>query len=39
MRVQLASTVQASLRSALPGVFAQRGPLAALDELANLEGQ
>jgi uncharacterized RDD family membrane protein YckC len=39
MRVQLASTVQASLRSALPDVFAQRGPLAALDELANLEGQ
>src|SRR6266851_5348306 len=39
MRVQLASTVQASLRIALPDVFAQRGPLAALDELANLEGQ
>jgi uncharacterized RDD family membrane protein YckC len=39
MRVQLASTVQASLRSALPDVFAQRGPLAALDDLANLEGQ
>jgi uncharacterized RDD family membrane protein YckC len=39
MRVQLASTVQASLRTALPDVFAQRGPLAALDELANLEGQ
>jgi uncharacterized RDD family membrane protein YckC len=39
MRVQLASTVQASLRTALPDVFAQRGPLAALDELANLEAQ
>ena len=39
MRVQLASTVQASLRVALPDAFAQRGPLAALDELANLEGQ
>jgi uncharacterized RDD family membrane protein YckC len=39
MRVQLASTVQAGLRTALPDVFAQRGPLAALDELANLEGQ
>jgi uncharacterized RDD family membrane protein YckC len=39
MRVQLASTVQASLRTALPDVFAQRGPLAALDQLANLEGQ
>jgi uncharacterized RDD family membrane protein YckC len=39
MRVQLASTVQASLHAALPDVFAQRGPLAALDELANLEGQ
>jgi len=39
MRVQLASTVQASLRSALPDVFAQGGPLAALDQLANLEGQ
>jgi hypothetical protein len=31
--------VQASLHAALPDVFAQRGPLAALDELANLEGQ
>jgi uncharacterized RDD family membrane protein YckC len=39
MRVQLASTVQASLRAALPDAFAQRGPLAALDELANLESQ
>src|SRR4029077_11716888 len=39
MRVQLAGTVQAGLRAALPDAFAQRGPLAALDELANLEGQ
>jgi uncharacterized RDD family membrane protein YckC len=39
MRVQLASTVQASLRTALPDVFVQNGPLAALDQLANLEGQ
>jgi hypothetical protein len=39
MRVQLAGTVQASLRTALPDVFVQSGPLAALDQLANLEGQ
>ena len=39
LRVQLASTVQASLRTALPDVFAQRGPLAALDQLADLEIQ
>jgi len=39
MRVQLASTVQASLRTALPDVFVHSGPLAALDQLANLEGQ
>jgi len=39
LRVQLASTVQASLRTALPDVFAQRGPLAALDQLADLEAQ
>ena len=38
-RAQLASTVQASLRSALPDVFAQRGPLAVLDHLADLESQ
>jgi hypothetical protein len=38
LRVQLASSVQPSLRSALPDVFAQRGPLAALDHLADLEG-
>ncbi len=39
LRAQLASTVQASLRTALPDVFAQRGPLAVLDYLADLEGQ
>jgi len=39
MRVQLASTVQAGLRAALPDVFVHSGPLAALDQLANLEGQ
>jgi uncharacterized RDD family membrane protein YckC len=37
LRVQLASTVQSSLSVALPDVFAQRGPLAALDHLADLE--
>jgi uncharacterized RDD family membrane protein YckC len=37
VRVQLASQVQPSLRSALPEVFAQGGPLAALDYLADLE--
>ena len=39
LRVQLASRVQPSLRTALPDVFAQRGPLAVLDQLADLEGQ
>jgi hypothetical protein len=39
LRVQLAGTVQSSLRTALPEVFAQRGPLAALDQLADLEFQ
>ncbi len=39
VRAQLASQVQASLRSALPDVFAQSGPLAALDRLADLERQ
>jgi uncharacterized RDD family membrane protein YckC len=39
LRVQLAGTVQSSLRSALPDVFAQQGPLAALDHLADLEQQ
>jgi uncharacterized RDD family membrane protein YckC len=37
LRVQLASTVQTSLRIALPDIFAQRGPLATLDYLADLE--
>ena len=39
LRVQLASTVQASLRAALPDVFTQGGPLAALDRLADLDSQ
>jgi hypothetical protein len=39
VRVQLASTVQGNLRTALPDVFAQRGPLAALDQLADLSLQ
>jgi len=39
LRVQLAATVQASLRTALPDVFAQGGPLAALDRLADLDSQ
>jgi uncharacterized RDD family membrane protein YckC len=39
LRVQLASTVQPSLRAALPDVFAQQGPLATLDYLADLERQ
>ena len=37
LRVQLAGTVQASLRAAAPDVFTQQGPLATLDYLANLE--
>jgi len=37
LRVQLASTVQASLKSALPDLFAQLGPLGVLDHLADLE--
>jgi len=39
LRVQLASKVQSSLRSATPDVFGQQGPLAALDYLADLEQQ
>src|SRR5216683_1562889 len=39
LRVQLAATVQASLRTALPDVFAEGGPLAALDRLADLDSQ
>ena len=37
LRVQLAGTIQASLKAALPDVFAQRGPLATLDHLADLD--
>jgi uncharacterized RDD family membrane protein YckC len=37
VRVQLATQVQQRLRGALPEVFAQSGPLAALDYLADLE--
>jgi uncharacterized RDD family membrane protein YckC len=39
VRVQLASTVQSNLKTALPDVFAERGPLAALDYLADLDRQ
>ena len=39
LRVQLAGTVQASLKTAMPDLFAQRGPLATLDHLADLELQ
>jgi uncharacterized RDD family membrane protein YckC len=39
VRVQLASTVQSNLKTALPEVFAERGPLAALDYLADLDRQ
>jgi uncharacterized RDD family membrane protein YckC len=39
LRVQLAGSVQASLRTAMPDVFTQQGPLATLDYLADLEGQ
>lgn len=37
VRAQLASTMQPSLRAAVPAVFDQSGPLAALDHLADLE--
>jgi uncharacterized RDD family membrane protein YckC len=39
LRVQLAATVDRSLRSAAPEVFIQQGPLATLDYLANLASQ
>lgn len=39
LRAQLAGTVQASLRNAVPDVFERSGPLAALDYLADLEGK
>ena len=37
VRVQLAANMQQSLQRAVPDTFAQYGPLAALDYLANLE--
>jgi uncharacterized RDD family membrane protein YckC len=37
IRVQLASMVQSNLKTAVPDVFAERGPLAALDYLADLD--
>lgn len=37
VRAELANQVQPSLRAALPDLFAQSGPLAALDHLADLE--
>ena len=37
LRAQLAGLVQTNLQSALPDVFAENGPLAALDHLADLE--
>jgi len=39
VRAELANRVQPSLRAAAPGVFAENGPLAALDHLADLERQ
>ena len=39
VRVQFASMVQSNLKLAVPDVFAERGPLAALDYLADLDGQ
>ena len=39
IRVRLADQVQAGLSAAAPDVFAQAGPLAALDHLADLERQ
>jgi uncharacterized RDD family membrane protein YckC len=39
VRVQLAGTVERSLRAAAPEIFTQQGPLATLDYLANLESQ
>jgi uncharacterized RDD family membrane protein YckC len=37
VRVQLAAGMQPALRQAIPDVFEQRGPLAALDYLADLD--
>jgi hypothetical protein len=39
LRAQLAYQMQPSLRVAVPDVFAQQGPLAALDYLADLEAR
>ncbi|HEX2682011.1 MAG TPA: RDD family protein [Candidatus Dormibacteraeota bacterium] len=39
LRAQLAQQVDAKLQSAAPDVYQQHGPLAALDYLADLEGQ
>lgn len=39
LRAQLAAQVQPGLQRALPQIFADHGPLATLDYLANLEGQ
>ncbi|HVH63069.1 MAG TPA: RDD family protein [Candidatus Dormibacteraeota bacterium] len=39
LRAQLAGSVQGSLQSAVPDVFQQGGPLAALDYLADLESR
>jgi uncharacterized RDD family membrane protein YckC len=39
LRIQLAGQVQGSLRVAAPDVFAQAGPLATLDHLADLDRQ
>jgi len=39
LRAQLAYQMQPSLRTAAPDVFAQQGPLAALDYLADLESR
>jgi uncharacterized RDD family membrane protein YckC len=39
LRAQLAGQVQGNLQAAVPDVFTQQGPLAALDYLADLERQ
>lgn len=39
LRAHLAQQIQPSLYEAVPDVFTQSGPLAALDHLADLEGQ
>jgi hypothetical protein len=39
MRAQLAGQVQPNLQAAVPDVFNEHGPLAALDYLADLERQ